>query len=67
MFEAKYDLNGDGKIDAADLAYLMSYLNKKANSSAAAKKCDLDGDGTVTTADYQALAGFIAENAGMAE
>ncbi|MCL2461578.1 MAG: carbohydrate binding domain-containing protein [Defluviitaleaceae bacterium] len=57
---SKYDLNGDGKVDASDLTFLMSYLNKKASSSAAAKKCDLDGDGIVTMNDYAILAGVIA-------
>ncbi|MCL2461508.1 MAG: cadherin-like beta sandwich domain-containing protein, partial [Defluviitaleaceae bacterium] len=59
-YDAKYDINGDGKIDAADLALIMANLNKKASSSAVAKKCDLDGDGMVTMMDYQMLAAYIA-------
>lgn len=58
---SKYDINGDGKVDASDLALIMSNLNKKASTNAVTKKCDLDGDGVVTMADYNMLAAYIAE------
>ncbi|MCL2462447.1 MAG: cadherin-like beta sandwich domain-containing protein, partial [Defluviitaleaceae bacterium] len=57
---SKYDINGDGKVDANDLALIMANLNKKASTNAVTMKCDLDGDGMVTIKDYQLLAGIIA-------
>ncbi|MCL2462166.1 MAG: dockerin type I domain-containing protein [Defluviitaleaceae bacterium] len=59
-FNPAYDLNGDGKIDSADLGILMANLNKKSTASAIAKKCDFDGDGMVTMNDYSILAAYIA-------
>ncbi|MCL2462104.1 MAG: dockerin type I domain-containing protein, partial [Defluviitaleaceae bacterium] len=55
-----YDLNGDGKVNSNDLAFLMTYLGKKASSSAAAMKCDLDGNGVVDASDYALLSAYIA-------
>ncbi|MCL2461840.1 MAG: dockerin type I domain-containing protein, partial [Defluviitaleaceae bacterium] len=55
-----YDINGDGKIDAADLALIMANMNKKASSSAIAKKCDVDGNGIVDMNDYNLVASYIA-------
>ncbi|MCL2462269.1 MAG: Ig-like domain-containing protein, partial [Defluviitaleaceae bacterium] len=61
-----YDVNGDGKVDAADLALIMANLNKKATASAAAKKCDVNGSGTVDTLDYALVANYIAGVSGAA-
>ena len=58
--QAKYDVNGDGKVDASDLALIMANLNKKASASAIAKKCDVDGNGMVDMADYAAVVAYIA-------
>ncbi|MCL2462679.1 MAG: dockerin type I domain-containing protein, partial [Defluviitaleaceae bacterium] len=57
---AKYDINGDGKVDSADLTLIMANLNKKASTNATTKKCDVDGNGIVDMADYSAVAAYIA-------
>jgi len=59
-YDPKYDINGDGNINATDLAILQVNLGKSANTNATTKKCDLDGDGTVTLADYVILQNYIA-------
>ena len=57
---ASYDVNGDGKIDSADLALIMANLNKKASTNAVTKKCDVDGNGMVDINDYALVAAYIA-------
>ncbi|MCL2461975.1 MAG: dockerin type I domain-containing protein, partial [Defluviitaleaceae bacterium] len=57
---AAYDVNGDGKVDSADLALIMANLNKKAATNAVTKKCDVDGSGMVDMNDYALVAAYIA-------
>ncbi|MCL2462001.1 MAG: dockerin type I domain-containing protein, partial [Defluviitaleaceae bacterium] len=57
---AAYDINGDGKVDSADLALIMANLNKKASTNAVTKKCDVDGNGIVDMNDYALVAAYIA-------
>ncbi|MCL2462749.1 MAG: cadherin-like beta sandwich domain-containing protein, partial [Defluviitaleaceae bacterium] len=57
---AACDVNGDGKVDASDLALIMANLNKKASTNAITKKCDVDGSGMVDIMDYNYVAAYIA-------
>ena len=52
------DVNGDGKIDAADIVELLSYIEDKDHPSSLFKleNADLDRDGKVTTDDVGVLA-----------
>ena len=51
------DMNGDGKITAADVALLYRYVrgNKTVIDSEAIKVADLSGDGKITIADVSLL------------
>jgi hypothetical protein len=49
------DLNGDGSVDALDVAILQSSLGKSEGDEGYLAIADLDGTGTVTTADYGLL------------
>ncbi|MCL2461194.1 MAG: dockerin type I domain-containing protein [Defluviitaleaceae bacterium] len=57
---AAYDVNGDGKVDSADLLLIMANLNKKASTNAVTKKCDVNNSGMVDMADYNLVAAYIA-------
>ena len=52
------DVNGDGKIDAADIVELLSYIEDRDHPSSLFKleNADLDRDGKVTTDDVGVLA-----------
>ena len=56
------DLNGDGVVDQADQAILLSYYGQAASSSPGAARADLNDDGVVDATDLSIL--LSAENAG---
>ena len=47
----KYDLNGDGKLNATDNAIILDVINKKTTN----KKADLNGDGVVDQKDLDLM------------
>ncbi|MCL2462525.1 MAG: dockerin type I domain-containing protein, partial [Defluviitaleaceae bacterium] len=57
---ASFDVNGDGKVDSADLALIMANLNKKASTNATTKKCDVNASGVVDLADYALVSNYIS-------
>ncbi|MEK7519112.1 MAG: dockerin type I domain-containing protein [Patescibacteria group bacterium] len=52
------DLNGDGKVNGADLDYLVSYLFENGPTPDLAK-ADIDGDGNVDIADVTAMVEYV--------
>ena len=57
--ETSLDVNGDGVIDAADVAFVAARLGQSGNIAA-----DVDGDGTVTVADVQLVSDAIGTDGG---
>jgi len=58
------DVNGDGKIDAADYVKIKNYIMEKKNSSlniAESLAADVDGSGTIGAADYVKIKNSIME------
>lgn len=53
----KYDLNGDGKINAADNAIILQNFNKKTKNN----KADLNGDGIVNQKDLDLMSQKLKE------
>ena len=57
----KGDVNGDGAVDVADIATVISVMSGSADVSSAT--ADVNGDGTVDIADIVAVINIIAANA----
>ena len=57
--ETSLDVNGDGVIDAADVAFVAARLGQSGNTAA-----DVDGDGVVTVADVQLIWDAIGTDGG---
>ena len=57
--ETSLDVNGDGVIDAADVAFVASRLGQSGNIAA-----DVDGDGVVTVADVTLVSEAIGTDGG---
>ena len=57
--ETSLDVNGDGVIDAADVAFVAARLGQSGNTAA-----DVDGDGVVTVADVQLVSDAIGMDGG---
>ena len=57
--ETSLDVNGDGVIDAADVAFVAARLGQSGNIAA-----DVDGDGIVTVADVQLIWDAIGTDGG---
>jgi hypothetical protein len=53
--DSNAEMNGDGAIDAADLALYLDYYAKED------PRADMDRSGTITTADYQIYSGEYAK------
>lgn len=49
------DVDGDGKVNTADVVAVYSYIIEGAASGITKEKADVDGDGKVTTADVVAI------------
>ena len=59
-YEAKYDLNNDGKIDQTEVDLLVSVYGARHDSSALAQACDFTGTGLVVdSTDFNMLAQSI--------
>ena len=54
------DINGDGRLDVADLVALSKYISDGDLSNVQVDKADLTGDGRITVADVVELARRIA-------
>lgn len=50
------DVNGDGKVDRADLNEVLQNVGKSASQSSCGPACDLNGDGSITVLDMRKLA-----------
>jgi hypothetical protein len=48
----KFDLNGDGCVDAQDALILVAAFGTSAGDPAFVEACDLDGDGLVNAVDW---------------
>ena len=57
--ETSLDVNGDGVIDAADVAFVAARLGQSGNTAA-----DVDGDGIVTVADVTLVSEAIGTDGG---
>ena len=67
LYDAKYDLNKDGVIDAEDSMILRKFYLQRVADNPAAVIADFDGDGKVTAVDagifldhYGAFAGQLS-------
>ena len=53
VYDPKFDLNKDGKIDALDFNILKQYYNLPVDySDLLSVACDFNGDGYITALDY---------------
>jgi hypothetical protein len=57
----KYDLNGDGVIDAQDVQLVRDNLGKSSSYSAIAARCDLNGDGVVDIMDLTIIMSVLED------
>ena len=57
--EKKFDLNGDGKVDAEDLKALKKFLASADAEGIDAALADVNGDGVVNAKDIAALKAAI--------
>jgi hypothetical protein len=55
------DINGDGRIDAADIVALRRYLSNEIDLYCKAA-ADVDGDGRITQADVDYLQRYVASH-----
>ena len=53
------DVNGDGRVDVADLQALAAMA-----AAGAPVRCDLDGDGRLAKADFEILSRAVLKHAG---
>ena len=49
------DVNGDGKVNTADVVAVYTFVEKGEGSGFAREACDVNGDGSVNTADVVAI------------
>ncbi len=49
------DMNGDGKVDQADINLLETNIGRSVEASSCGMACDLDGDGRITARDAHLL------------
>ena len=63
------DVNGDGKVDVADIATIISVMARAAEpqSGTASNTADVNGDGVVDVADIATVISIMAANARQAE
>ena len=54
------DVNGDGRIDAADLSLLRTFFGQRVNpADARMLRADINGDGWIDIMDYSALVAML--------
>ena len=58
----KGDLNGDGKVNAADIVELINVVNGKPSGAYNAQAADVNGDGEVTADDIDGIVDTILNN-----
>ncbi len=58
----KGDLNGDGKVNAADIVELINVVNGKPSGAYNAQAADVNGDGEVTADDIDGIVDIILNN-----
>ena len=54
------DVNGDGAVDVADIASVISVMAQQSNAAALATAADVNGDGTVDVADIATIISAMA-------
>ena len=55
----KGDVNGDGKVNAADIVELINVVNGKPSGAYNAQAADINGDGEVTADDVDGIVDII--------
>ncbi|MBR1546202.1 MAG: dockerin type I repeat-containing protein [Prevotella sp.] len=59
LYAGSGDVNGDGKINVADIVELVNYLNGKPTNALNLAEADVNNDGIVNLADVDAIANII--------